>query len=1236
MAKLRKIFAVSVIVMTVVAMSGLVAPKASASASAGDLIKKDGLSTVYYLGSDGKRYVFPNSDVYFSWYPDFSGVVTVSASELSSYSLGSNIVMRAGTKLVKIVSDPSVYAVEPNGVLRKIQSEADAIALYGSNWAKRVVDVIDSFFTGYTVGSVLASGSVPAGSLVKNAGAANVYYYDGTNYRSIATEAAFNANRFAWANVMTIANTITAGGTAISGAEADLIKTSQNGTSATTTDTGTGLTASLSSATPASINIPGNVPVEFLKINLTASSDGNVNVSGIKLTAYDLGDSTAIDDVTFYDNGEKVGTSKNINSDRYAIFNFSTPILVNASFTKTLTVKATIGDGADAGTDPDTGSYALGIATASDITTGGATVAGTFPVRGNSMSAVTSAAMGDVTLNAVSLNQTATNSFGDDNVLLAGFDLTANNEDILAQSFSFKNGGTGDAINNLKLYADGTEIASGTYADGYATFALNNYKLPESDAITFEVRGDLGVGNVGDTVNLYIKNKADFIFVGKTYGFASQITTATFTNFDGANDGIKTTLAAGDFTLDMDKSATTGTPNKDVKAGDNDVVLATLFMKSNSENAVVEQIVDNGAHTFEIQGAGLEPGELENIEMVDVATGGIYDVAVIDDSHTTYWTLSMVDEIPLVAGVSKKFLIRADFSDAVATPIDPNDTVKVTVAGAAMTITGDASEAPITNVTPSSVTSATATVKDASLTWTAVSLTNKSVVGSATDVEMYRATLVAGTSDSVKLNSVKISTTNVNEDAFSNDNITKLDLYLDGKLLKTVSNDIVEAAAGTVGTITFNSLSTTNNANVISSGSTVNLVVKATFASTLIFADDTFALELAVPTTDVVSRSVVGNKPVSVTTGTGGSRNITTASNGTLKVELLTTDTKADENALLLAGSETPANRYMGELKFTTANEAVKVTKLSLVDNNNADSSDIKEIKLIKFVSGVPTTVASKLVEANGDVTFDPFNVVFPADQATSLFIVAVARGMNVETDPASQATAGHILQYNINPTAGVVAVGDNSSANITIVVNPGGAVGTGEWSEAAVKSMVNVVTGSTLVSVTNPMSDGVLQAGTSKIIGKYTFTFDNGANRDTVNNEMKAILDSLKISWSKSSTLIVEDVKAYLEGTSVKVAADTLHGTTTGVTTGDATWNSGTLAAGLSGGGEVDGAVTLIITGNVTPDGTADGEYLQTSIADLDGTGDFSFIGDGPAGHATITTMYLPITEVLGATLQE
>ncbi|MFA5000231.1 MAG: hypothetical protein WC545_02635 [Patescibacteria group bacterium] len=1223
MKKLRKFLVSSVMGLTVLAMCGLVAPEVNAAASAGDLIKMSGNSSVYYLGADGKRYVFPNEATYMSWYSDFSGVVTIPSAELQSYALGGNVTMRPGTKLVKITTDPSVYAVETNGTLRKIQSEAQAAALYGTDWAKRVVDVPDAFFTNYTVGAALASGATPVGSLVKNATGADIFYYDGTNYRKIDNEAAMTANRFKMSDVITAATTVAAGGTAITAAETALVNVSQGASSPSTVITGSGLMVSLSSATPAAAGIPAASPMEFLKINLTAANDGAVNVSAITLTAYDLGTSTYIDEVTFYDNGVKVGTSKNFTSDRVASFSFATPITVNAGTTKTLTVKATIETG-------QSGNFAIGIAKAADITATASAVSGSFPVVGNTMSIVSGATIGTVAVSNVNGTDTD-NKFGEDNVLLAGFDLTSANEPILIQSIKLRNGGTDTTgiVDNLKLLVDGTEVATGTYADKYVTFAMNNYKIAKGDTVQVEVRGDLGIANANDTFTLYIKDINDCVFLGQDYGFGVQLTAASFALLDTTTEGITVTLKTGQFTIDMDKTAT---PSKDVKAGDNDVVLATLVMKSNGENATIEQIVDSGAGDFEINGTGLASGELENVEMRDVATGAVYDITAtwVND---TLWTLSMTDEISLVKGVAKTFQIRADMSDTAGAVIDDGDTIYVVVDGGAMTITGETSNASITDITPSSVTSATATVKDASLTWTPTALSTQTVVGGAQDVVVYQASLKAGTADGIKLSAVTISTIG-HQAAFTDADITKLDLYLNGKLLKSVSNSIVESAATpTDGYITFNSFSSEADAT-IAAGATVNLVVKASFAST-ITAAGSFTLELE-SADDVTSRAVSTNDAVTETgTISTASGTVTTTANGTLKVELLTSGSKT-KDTYVLAGAASPADRYLAELKFTTQYEPIKVTRLRLVDTGTAASDDIASVRL---VTSTGTIVAEEIPEADGHVTFDPFDYTFAADQATSLYVQIVTRGMNVLNDPTSTADYRQTVIYNIDPAAtGIVAKGANSSVATTLAVDiDDNVITAGEWSRAATLSKTATITGSILNTITNAMSDGALTGGTGKTLAKYKFVFDNGSNRTAANSELKAILDALTVTFSKAADVVVANVKAHIDGTATKVAADTETTLTAANASGSATWDALTLQ-GLADDGAVDGEVTLVITGDVTTT-TADSEYIQTSLADLGGSGsddDVNFIGDGTAAGTALTNMYLPVTEVIGGTLAE
>lgn len=158
----------------------------------GTLIKGS-LPAVYYLASDGKRYVFPNEKIYFSWYENFDGVSEVDDGTLSSYDLGGNISYRPGTHLVKIQSNSTVYAVEPGGMLRAIDSEDTASSLYGNDWADRVHDLPDSFFAYYTVTSELDEPVYPEGSLLKDSTSGD-YYVILDGQRRLLSEDGITAN----------------------------------------------------------------------------------------------------------------------------------------------------------------------------------------------------------------------------------------------------------------------------------------------------------------------------------------------------------------------------------------------------------------------------------------------------------------------------------------------------------------------------------------------------------------------------------------------------------------------------------------------------------------------------------------------------------------------------------------------------------------------------------------------------------------------------------------------------------------------------------------------------------------------------------------------------------------------------------------------------------------------------------------------------------------------------------
>ncbi|MFH1430147.1 MAG: Ig-like domain-containing protein [Candidatus Uhrbacteria bacterium] len=164
-----------------------------ANVVAGDRVKSSTSTAMYLVGADGKRYVYPNEVTYKSWFADFTGTKSISDAELAALPLGGIVTIRPGTWLVKIESDPKVYAVEPGGALRWVETEARAIALYGSTWNKQITDVPVSFWVAYTSGAPLGLNVHPSGTLVKTNG--NTYYVE-NGMKRLVTADVFTAQHF--------------------------------------------------------------------------------------------------------------------------------------------------------------------------------------------------------------------------------------------------------------------------------------------------------------------------------------------------------------------------------------------------------------------------------------------------------------------------------------------------------------------------------------------------------------------------------------------------------------------------------------------------------------------------------------------------------------------------------------------------------------------------------------------------------------------------------------------------------------------------------------------------------------------------------------------------------------------------------------------------------------------------------------------------------------------------------
>ena len=171
----------------------------------GSLLALEGVegAAVYYISSDGNKYVFPDGKTYSTWYENFDDVVRVHVTELDLYPDGGVITYRPGTKLVTHSNTTKIYAVSPSGILHWIPTSEIAEELYGEIWYTMVQDVIPGYFSSsYTMGADL-SDKHPEGTLIKYIN--DIYYvWEENMIRLFVNSDSFEANRFDYDDVVDV------------------------------------------------------------------------------------------------------------------------------------------------------------------------------------------------------------------------------------------------------------------------------------------------------------------------------------------------------------------------------------------------------------------------------------------------------------------------------------------------------------------------------------------------------------------------------------------------------------------------------------------------------------------------------------------------------------------------------------------------------------------------------------------------------------------------------------------------------------------------------------------------------------------------------------------------------------------------------------------------------------------------------------------------------------------------
>ncbi len=147
-------------------------PEAINSVHVGQYIRGTHYSTVYYIDTGLLRRPFYDEQTYFTYENSFNQVNTVTDATLAALTIGKPMLPKAGVVLVKIVSDPSVFAVEGDNTiggqyLRWIPSESVATSLYGSHWADYVIDLPVTIFPQFKYRSPMTTSDVVDLSIMK-------------------------------------------------------------------------------------------------------------------------------------------------------------------------------------------------------------------------------------------------------------------------------------------------------------------------------------------------------------------------------------------------------------------------------------------------------------------------------------------------------------------------------------------------------------------------------------------------------------------------------------------------------------------------------------------------------------------------------------------------------------------------------------------------------------------------------------------------------------------------------------------------------------------------------------------------------------------------------------------------------------------------------------------------------------------------------------------------------------
>jgi len=734
-------------------------PQQAAAASFGDLIKGETLSTVYYYGSDGQRYSFPNEKTFFTWYSDFSGVVTITDEELADITLAGNIVYRPGARWVKISSDDKVYATSSDGSIHWVEDEATAVGLAGDSWNTFIDDVPDVFFVDYTVGDSLTDASDGYEGMLWSDGTDNYLITDGSARK--VSSAGMSANGYQSGFVLSGTGVSLSGltsGTDLAAKESNLTDAAQmveTTTYAESQDVSVGLSASSPSA---STLLESQGLAHLASYDFTNSTSADVVVTSFAVNRTGVSSDSTTSNMYLFEGWVRTSDSATLSSGR-ATWNDSAGLFtVPAGSTLTVSVRSNIA----ASTSGQT--VGVQLAAASDIGFSGSyAAAGSFPISG----ATHTIASAPSTFTSISFASSTTPSAAsvdaqaDLNVWQNTVSVTTN--EALLHTLRFRNiGSIAKAdVGNFRLYVAGVMKGSAVAqqnGDGYVTFDLSAdpVRLNTGNHVV-KVLADV-TGGSGRTITMTLRDAADAVFVDEDYGQADLVL-ANSTTFSARSAGAQTVNSG---TLTFTKMSTS--PSGDITNTASGATLGKYEVKAFGENLKIESLRFTFTAVDTNDAADDDIGSLRNGAVyADGTQVGSTSTLNEDSQATAYTEYTFGSSLVVYPGTPVTLEVRADVydndgTDSITATADAEDKITASIPAHAATnnvyrmTTGDYVSRPAAAVSANQLT-----IKQGALTVAKnTAYANQTVVDPLVEYKVGSWTVYAGTTEDINLNTINV------------------------------------------------------------------------------------------------------------------------------------------------------------------------------------------------------------------------------------------------------------------------------------------------------------------------------------------------------------------------------------------------------------------------------------------------------------------------------------------------